>query len=185
VAEPGEEEDRVVGHDSEEEHEHDRLDLARHGDAEQAADCAEKADGDDERDADGEQGEKRSDEGSVGEADDESDEDDRRRLDEREGLLDQPPLLDARRHHAGDADECVLLAEATVGEPAGETVPGLESQIGLEVEVGDRGGGDLPRARDGAGRAQEREREGDGEEVRVPAAGDRDRALDDAGLRAR
>ena len=177
------EEDRVVGDDPEQEHDHDRLHVAGHRDAHLLAHPRRDPDRDEVGDRRREERDERGAERAEVEAQDREDDEHGGERHPGEVAVDLLPLGEPGRNAAGDADERVVrLPGLDRGPVVGDARLVADRRLALEEEERDRGRRVLARAGDELEGVQERERERDA--VVLTLAG-LDRAVGDAGLRFR
>ena len=176
----GEEEDGVVGDDTEGERDDEGLHLLRDLRAEPLGDPGNGSAGDEEGDRGGDEREEGSAEGAERQADDEGDRQDGSQLHPREGLVDLLELRQPRGARPGDAGE--MVADGAGGVVMGELDPVRQAHPGGEEEMGDRGRAVLLRAREDLLRVQDRQREQDLVALRLLRGGV-DGPLDDRPLR--
>ena len=178
----GQEEDRVVGHEPQQEHDDDRLDLLGHRDVGALAQPRQHAHRDRVGDARSGQRHERGADRAEGEGHDERDEHHAGRLDERQRLLDLVELRLARGRRAGDPDDRgARAAERLLGVVLGDGALVVEARAGREEQVGDGRGAALARRGAHVGVAQ-RDGRLEGLERRVAAVADGERGVELAAL---
>ena len=178
----GQEEDRVVGDQAEQQHHDDGLDLLGHGDVRALAEPRQHPHRDRVGDARrGERHERRADR-AEGEGHDQGDEHDAGGLDERQRLLDLVELRLARGGRAGDAhDGGARPAQRLLRIVLGDGGLLVEARVGREEQVGDRRRA-LLAGRGADVRVADRDGGADGGQRAVPAVADGLRGVELAAL---
>ena len=182
TARAGEEEDRVVRRQPEQQRHEHGLDLVRDVEALPVGDPGEDAG----RDQIGERGRaechERRPESAVHEQQDQGDQPDRRRLHDRQRLVDLAELGLVRRHRPRDAGDRVTATLDPLRERVRECQLRALADARLEVEVRDDRGAVLARRREDAAHVRDRQREGDAVQRLVLPAVDAGRAAQRARL---
>ncbi len=171
-------EDRVVGHDAEQQDDDQRVELGRRREAVTIPGPAHDVRRDEVGDAADEQREQRRDQRPEGDCDDERDHGHRDRLDQRQASGDLVLLREARRHRPGDAgDRGPAKIASRIGLRGPDLVRPAHGRV--EEEIGDGGGAVLVGRRDEPRIVHQRERAQQAGRARrgaaVDARGGRDR----------